>query len=378
MRKKMTAAFLLWLFFLLLIAFLSFWADSSYGLPVLAAWLLLPILSWSMNFYVRKNLEVKIVVEPTASKQEEKQITLVLKNAGLAAVGKALCQLEFHNTLTGEKQIHMLEIPVPTKGDSEGALRMASAHCGYIRIKLVKMVLTDCFGFLPLRCYAMAHRKIDILPDIFQTQVLLQFHNAAAEDAFSWSQEQKGDDYTEIYALRDYAEGDSMKQIHWKLSSKRNTLITKEASLPTTKSLLLFWDKNAGEAAPEEMDAMAEVVASVSQAVMTMGTLFTLGWTEEQGCMYEAIENENDLIQKLPRMLKEGARPEESTFVVESLQKKGSYGKIIYFAKTIPEHIEEIRSENIVFVLCDREARAEAACCFSPENYMQDMEVVEL
>ena len=53
------------------------------------------------------------------------------------------------------------------------------------------------------------------------------------------------------------------------------------------------------EATAEEMDAMAEVVASVSQAIMEMGTLFTLGWTEEQICMYEEIESEEQLIQVL-------------------------------------------------------------------------------
>lgn len=378
MRKKMTASFLLWLFFLLLIAVMAFWTNSVYGWGVIGAWIALPILTWVINVNIRKKLKVKILVKPTASKGEESPLSLILENTGVLAVGKAFCQLEFHNSLTGERRIHTVEISVRPKGSSEGILQMTSAHCGYIRIKLVKTVLTDCFGFLPVKCHVTANRKIDILPEMFQTQVSLQMNYAMAEDALSWSEIRKGDDFTELFALRDYVEGDSMKQIHWKLSSKRNMLIVKEASQPTTKSLLLFWDKNAMESTPEEMDTMAEVVASISQAIMENGIQFTLGWTEEQSCMYEEVESEEQLIQVLPRMLKEGAEPGENTFLVESLQKKGNYGKIIYFAKTMPEYIEVIRSENMSFVLCDCEAAAEGVCTFSPDTYVQDMEIVEL
>ena len=70
----------------------------------------------------------------------------------------------------------------------------------------------------------------------------------------------KGSDYSETFQLREYVPGDSIKQIHWKLSEKLDKLVVREASLPVQKSTLVFWDKYAENGfSPEEADAMAEV-----------------------------------------------------------------------------------------------------------------------
>ena len=374
----MIISFLWWILILFLIAGVTIFTESNYGLAGGVLWIVLPALTWGINFYVRKYLTLKIDVTPTASKLEEKQVTLILHNASTLAVGKAICQLEFHNTLTGEKKLQILEIPIRAKGSSKGQLQMMSAHCGYIRMEVKTTVLTDCFGFLPVKCNLKANRKVDILPDIFQTQVSLQVSNVASVEEENWSQEWNGEDYAEVFALRDYVEGDSLKQIHWKLSSKKNVLLVKEGSLPITKSILVFWDKNVMEANPKEMDTMAEVVASISQSVMEMGIPFTLGWTEETGCVLEEIQSEDALIQALPRMLKVGYKTTESTFWEENGQEKNRYGKILYFAKGIPEYIEEIKDINITFFLCTREVMQEGIWTFTPETYMQDMAVLEL
>ncbi len=378
MKKRIITSFAWWFFILLFLLGVTFLTDSIYGVAGSIFWIVLPILTWGINFYVRKYVTLKIEVTPTASKLEEKQVTLLLHNKSVWAVGKAICQIEFYNTLTGEKQVKVLEIPVKTRGTSKVQLQMTSTHCGYIRMKVKKSFLMDCFGFLPAQCNLKANRKVDILPDIFQTQVSLQLSSVSALEEENWSKEQRGEDYAEVFTLRDYVEGDSLKQIHWKLSSKKNALIVKEGSMPIRNSFLLFWDKNVAEAKPEEMDTMAEVVASISQSVMEMGIPYTLGWTEEGSCVFEEIQTEDDLIQALPRMLKEGFKPMEENFLEESLQEMSGYGKILYFAKGIPEYIMEIKNAEIRFLLCTKEEMPEEIYTFTPKIYLQDMVAVEL
>ena len=43
-------------------------------------------------------------------------------------------------------------------------------------------------------------------------------------------QNRKGNDPSEIFDIREYVPGDDIRSIHWKLSSKTDTLILKEAS----------------------------------------------------------------------------------------------------------------------------------------------------
>lgn len=378
MKKRIIASFGWWLCMFLLFVGSAFLTESTFAVAGMIIWLLLPAVTWGINLGIKKSVSLKLEVTPTACKGEKKQVTLLLHNQSRWAVGKLICELEFQNTLTGEKQIHIADVPVKAKGTSKLPLFMTSKHCGYVRMRVTKAFLMDWFSFLPVQCSFEVKRKVDILPDIFQTHISLQIPEVSTVEAEEWSLQQRGEDYGEVFCLREYAEGDSLKQIHWKLASKTNTLIVKEGSLPIKKTCLLFWDKGVKRAKPEEMDAMAEVVASISQAVMELGNPFTLGWTEAGGAVFEEIQSEEDFIQVLPRMLKEGCGQTERNSLTEKLEEKGSYGKILYFAKEIPEYMEEVKNVDIRYILCTKEQSQENVYAFTSATYLQDMAVLEL
>ena len=378
MKKRMIVSFLLWLFMLLLLGGVVLFSDSIYGLLGVILWILLPILTWGMNYVVRKGVSAEMHFAPAAAKAEEIRGELVLKNTSVFASGKAICQIEFFNTLTGEIQTELLEIPLKAKRETRAEVTMTSLHCGYIRVCIKKVLLMDCFGFLPVRAQAEAEQKISILPDTFPMQVELQISTAWADEAEVWSQERKGDDETEVFSLRDYALGDELRQIHWKLSSKRQSLIVKEASLPVTKSLLIFWDKNVTDATADEMDAMAEAVSSFSQAVLAQGIVYTLGWTAGRACVFEDIDSEDAWIQAMPQMVKYGADTADMTSRGERMKEQGTFGKVIYFAKQRPTEEWELQEMNLVYVLCSEETSDDAIYTFSSTNYHKDLEAVEL
>ena len=54
---------------------------------------------------------------------------------------------------------------------------------------------------------------------------------------------------SEIYELREYRHGDSLRNVHWKLSSKSDGLIVKEPNVPIIKNCLImpFFGDNADE-----------------------------------------------------------------------------------------------------------------------------------
>lgn len=145
-----------------------------------------------------------------------------------------------------------------------------------------------------------------ILPNTFSTEVSLQIPYCQQDEEENYAPDRKGNDASEIFQLRDYVPGDPVKQIHWKLSSKLNHILIKEASLPVSRSLLVFWDKNTEEASPDEMDAMAESVSSICQALSQDGVQYTLGWTDGQEICQEEAFTLEELLRLLPQMLKTG------------------------------------------------------------------------
>lgn len=63
-------------------------------------------------------------------------------------------------------------------------------------------------------------------------------------DSDTSSPDRRGSDLTEPFRLREYAPGDSLRQIHWKLSSKLDRLVIREPGMPAARTLLVFWDRS--------------------------------------------------------------------------------------------------------------------------------------
>ena len=240
----------------------------------------------------------------------------------------------------------------------------------------------DWFGFLPVSCKANASGKISVLPDTFVPGISLSLSATAREDAQNWSQTHKGNDMTEVFALRDYVPGDSLKQIHWKLSSKKQQLIVREPSLSVEKSLLIFWDKNTRAVNGKEIDAMAECMSSICQEILNQGITYTIGWTEGKLFVSQKIDTDDQLLSVIPRMLKHGAEPDagSGSFLNVQSGNYGSYGKVIYLAGTYPEDFRQFSDGELSLVLCGKQnVETEfSAVFFDASNYEEDFEMIEL
>lgn len=382
MKRKRAAAFGGWLLMEGFFGLIAFWNSSIYGLICAVIWLVLPLVSVTENFFLRNALTAKLLVPATASKGTLVEGVVEIRNGAIFPVGHLLCRLSLVNQLTGEREESWLSLSAAAKGRTQTRFELKSAYCGYLTLEIRELVLLDWFGFLGVSRKVDAKGKVSILPDTFEANVSVGISYVSAQDADNWSPYVKGNDYTEVFALREYVPGDSLKQIHWKLSSKFGQLIVKEPSLPLEKSLLLFWDKNAGTAKPEEMDAMAEVVASVGQALAAQGIYFTLGWTEGRSMVMEDADGEEALLQLIPRMVKAGALSEEDRQeeAIGFSEERTAYGKVLYFAKAIPEYALPFSGADITALLCSTgEAASEwKTFYYSPKTYMEDLQAAEL
>lgn len=382
MKKKIAESFALWFFFLLCLCAMTFFGSSIAGLLCVIFWVLMPLLTWGVNLLVKNHISVTISMETTASKKETKMGYVTVENTSIFPVAKLYCSITLNNRLTGEKEKEILRMSAAPKGKTKKVFELSSAYCGYLQAEITGLYLMDWVGFLPVKCKKTAKAKIAVLPDTFTPHVFLRMSSVMREDADAWSQVYKGNDQTEVFSLREYVPGDSLKQIHWKLSSKKGQLIFREASLPIEKSLLIFWDKNTGETTPKEMDAMAECVTSVSQVILNQGYYFTLGWTDGRQILFEYIDSEELLLQTVPQMLKQGCNLSEGSgaFICAQDESRNSYGKVLYLAKTVPKDFVPFVCTDMTMVLCDRMTGQNdwKTVTFQADTYLEDLEILEL
>lgn len=382
MRKKILGSAALWIIGSLFLSAWTIYTSSLFGVAITVIWLILPVFTFLLNLAARKHITTGVTVPATMGKRNIIYGELVVKNDSFIPVSRVLCKVKVTNRLTKEVTTAVVRLSAAALEETSVKFEISSNQCGYLIAEVSKCYLLDWFGFIPLSCAVGTAGKISILPDTFVPGIVLSLSATARDDSQNWSQIHKGNDMTEVFALRDYVPGDSLKQIHWKLSSKKQQLIVREPGLPVEKSLLIFWDKNTEESNGKEMDAMAECMVSVCQEILNQGITFTVGWTEEKLCVFENIDTDDQLLAVIPRMLKHGADTSSGSgaFLNAQAGGYGSYGKVIYLADSYPEDFEPFSEGELSLLLCGKEnyATEVAVVFFDAEHYEEDLEMIEL
>lgn len=112
-------------------------------------------------------------------------------------------------------------------------------HCGHYIVKINKIVCFDllqCFYFSKT---VSIQSSFEVMPHYQLVNHEINSIYQLDEQGYSYSPNQKGDDYNEIFEIRQYHDGDEFKHIHWNMSSKFQELYVKVASKPIQEKLIL-------------------------------------------------------------------------------------------------------------------------------------------
>ena len=88
-------------------------------------------------------------------------------------------------------------------------------------------------------------------------------------ESFRYSAERGGDDAGEVYQVRSYKEGDSLKQIHWKLTARLGDVTVREPGYPVSHAVMIFMETGyPGEFPdPDKMDRQISLTLSFLKAL---------------------------------------------------------------------------------------------------------------
>ena len=125
--------------------------------------------------------------------------------------------------------------------------RLPTEHCGVLVCKPVKMRIFDCLGlFFWIPRKQKAHRLF-IRP---MPLPISDFVKLEQQLTLVW-QPKYGGGLADNHEIRPYRSGDSLNQIHWKLSAKTGSYVIREAMEPLNSQAILALSLGG---TPEEMD----------------------------------------------------------------------------------------------------------------------------
>ena len=261
MMRKRRFAYGAWLLFVIL---LYFFENNTGTRTILAASVFLPAASILCAVRSARRVTVHLSA-PDCCKQGDAAKCSVRAEGLLPGVALTAV-LRGRSRLTGEETAVKLSAS-RFAPDAAGTLR--TAHCGTVILSLSDAAVQDWFGLYRCALTVQSTRFVTVEPPLFDVRITLAENETVTADSERWSSTHPGHDPSETFGFRTYVPGDPIRQIHWKLSQKTDSLMVRELGLPVAEEVLLLLDTSTTgkEDAADALDAAMTALLSLSRSL---------------------------------------------------------------------------------------------------------------
>lgn len=291
------------LFFFCFNGYLSFFA--------LAVVLLLPVFSLVVSLPGILSTALTFATGRTAlRKGQETTLELTAKTRLPIPSGRGKLRLEIENSLTGARQTEKFFF---TAGPSPLTIshRLTSPACGELNCTLSKGRICDYLGLFafPLRLPKPAVQTVTFYPAVYQPRLFLAAASPADGEDERYSPTRPGSDPSELFALREYRDGDKLSQIHWKLSQKGDQLLVREYGLPISDRIFFLFEPNGSGA---QTDLLLDALSTLSSFLLGNEVFHRVGFPAAEGKEFSLrdLAQPEDLLPLLNELLKSGPQPQ--------------------------------------------------------------------
>ena len=261
-----------WAAWLLAAACLYYFENNTMTRALLAASILLPTISllWAFRAAGRAVFELDAPDSLRGGHGDEGVCRVA--GAGRFPGGAFTGRMEIVNPLAGEAAEETLAF-----SGGKAVFPLSGAHCGCLRMTLTQAEARDWFGLGRFPCRVGAARAATVFPAPRAVDTdLSEAGETRQPEPMAARRGEEPDDSR----IRDYAPGDPVRRIHWKLSAKVDRLLVRESADEEEGGLLLMLETNPGDSAPDDMDAAAGGLLSLSGTLAARGVSHSVCWCD--------------------------------------------------------------------------------------------------
>lgn len=378
----MIGTILSWLVLLLGAGALYIWRQDTWGLLLGFTLIAVPLISTVLTALMRSAVHVRMEEPADVQSGQENDLCWRVHNDAVLPALHLRLHILIENTLTGEQLRQTIRMQAAAHADACARTAFSSRCCGAVRISIERAELFDFFMLIPFRIACGERQQLLVLPELFEPELRLPVCMSLSSDSETYSVLRPGFDYSETFQVRAYAEGDSPKQIHWKLTSKLDELIVRDPSLPIERMVLLFWDRTVREGqTPVQTDALARVLLSVCLQLLQQGVICQLAWSRaEGGCMRYELRQDGELYALLDGLLRaQEAEQTDGTEQYIRLYGKQTGSRVLYFSTQASPFLPELcPEEQLISFLCEPDGGYGRVYHVDPEHCTQELFEIDL
>ncbi len=312
--------------------------------------LIIPVIMLLLLIYSKSRLNFSLATGNIVSAKNS-SIPLIIKisNRSVIPVSNVRVYVKYYNMLDKTSNVVAVNTPAFPKNVQRLQLSVLSKHCGIVRFEIVKIRVFDLMHLFSLRF--MKFKKVDctvsvsVFPEISEIDATTTHYTEYDSDNDVFSKTKKGDDPSEIFGIHEYAEGDKISRIHWKITAKLDKVYVKDYSLPVNNTITILVDmfrfgKTDGEFL-EIYDSVLECGASASAFLLENDIPHRICRFDSSvgGNVCDAIENYDDFSMSFNSILKTGSSAQQNGVLSEYI-KDFDNKKCVHLALVTP-HFDE-------------------------------------
>ena len=271
-----------------------------YSWFVLVLAVALPWFSLLVSLLAMLRTRLRMDAPALLTRNEAAYVTL---RAGNGFLPQPLCRFRLTITavMTGERR----SLRQSTQSQGSWYVPLDTSHAGAYLCQVEKARVYDYLGLFRLPVRAPAPVETVIRPVPREPARLPNLSHFLVRQL----KPKPGGGFSEEHELRDYRPGDSMREIHWKLSVKTDRTIVREAQEPVRGLTLLTFDLRG---TPGRVDATLEELLWLSQWLLDHDTPHQILWIDptDRETATAPIEAPADLEALLSRLLRTPLRPD--------------------------------------------------------------------
>lgn len=272
------------------------------GLLILFLLILSLVYFWIMRRSMRFETEA---MDAVCLRGETVDAALKIVNSSVLICPKARAFLSVSGFFGEDDSVSTMTFAMYGKSETEFPFHMKMDHIGVYTYGIREMKIYEPLGIFRIAVKGGGTFRVTVLPRIFVTEEIRLRERQLTE---SWNMSKRavsdGFDYT---GVREYAMGDPMKRIHWKLSAHSLAYMTRITESSKKNDLTVVMDFVAGnldrEVLPDIYDCLVETALSLVEQALTKDVEYSLLFVGHDREIERAIpKGEQDYQELVPRL----------------------------------------------------------------------------
>ena len=290
-----------YLFLVILSAILLFTFGLPFFLLLFLFWIGFAVVLGILIHYDAKNMQIQAQFRIDEEEKKKIVLNLLVETKGILLASKAVgIELECQNRMFDIFQTRRLLLNLGDK-KSEYEIPVSKEQCGEIMVRCQEAYVYDLLGLFKVPITTFGEMTTVIYPQKVQMHVEMSKDIYGRPREEGQIQNRKGNDPSEMFDIREYVPGDDIRAVHWKLSSKTDTLILREASDPSHYNLVVLIDlglEQENEPVPSaSLNAAIAYGSGIMEKLVRQRVAFCVVIPTKTGLQVYEIREEWDLHQ---------------------------------------------------------------------------------